>query len=67
MSTNASPAAPAAPAKQLSVADFLDGQLAFLQRRATPEERALIRWWRERVPLLAKQEPKAEPIHPAAA
>lgn len=66
MSTLTSPTAPAAPAK-LTVADFLDGQLAFLQRRATPEERAQIRWWRERVPLLAKQEPKAEPIDPAAA
>lgn len=66
MSTATPHAAPAAPAK-LRVVDFLDGQLAFLQRRATPEERALIRWWRDRLPQLAKQEPKAEPIHPAAA
>lgn len=69
MSTATQPVNSAAttPAPALNVAEFVDGQLAFLQRRASPEERAKIRWWRERVGLLAKQEPRAEPVEPAAA
>jgi hypothetical protein len=65
MSASNAPAA-TTPAK-LSVAEFIDGQLAMFQRRLGPEERAEIRWWRDRIAHLAKQAPKAEPIHPAAA
>jgi hypothetical protein len=55
------PAAENPPAK-FSVAEFIDSQLGMLQRRATPEERAQIRWFRDRVAILAKQQPAAEPV-----
>jgi hypothetical protein len=51
-----------ATAAKLTVADYLDGQLAMFARRCTPEERAEIRWWRDRLAHLAKQAPRAEPV-----
>lgn len=50
-----------------SVEAFLDDMLVMRQRRGTPEERANIKWWRERVALLAKQQPATEPLPPAPA
>ena len=47
---------------EVDIADFIDGQLSFLRRRAIPEERARIDWWRRRVQLLAKQQPEALPV-----
>jgi len=58
MSNEATPAA----TPEFSVAEFIDGQLGMLTRRMKPEERAKVRWWRDRIAILAKQEPGDEPI-----
>lgn len=50
-----------APAS-LNVADFIDGQLGMLSRRMNPEERARVRWYRDRIAQLKKQEPAAFPV-----
>lgn len=38
---------------------FLKGQLGFMHRRATLEEKATIDWWNARITALAKEAPKA--------
>ena len=45
-----------------SVESFLDDMLVMRQRRSSPEERLNIKWWRERVALLAKQQPGTAPL-----
>lgn len=55
------------PSMGFSISEFIDGQLGMLSRRMTPEERAQVKWWRERISILAKQEPAAEPIETAKA
>ena len=54
-------ATPEAPS-ELNVADFIDGQLGMLSRRMNHEERARVRWYRDRIALLKKQEPAAFPL-----
>lgn len=50
------------PSKGFSISDFLNGQLGMLSRRMSPEERARVRWYRERIALLEKQEPGADEL-----
>ena len=49
-------------AEEFDVAEFIDGQLGMMSRRLSPEGRARIRWFRDRIKLLAKQQPGMAPV-----
>lgn len=48
--------------REISIPEFIDGQLGMLSRRMKPEQRAKVRWYRDRIAILAKQEPGSAPV-----
>ena len=48
--------------EEINIPEFIDGQLGMLSRRMKPEQRATVRWYRDRIAILAKQAPQSQPV-----